>query len=261
MILLVFFLCCYSTQAQVIVDETQYTDETESEVADSTLRIQPDTTFYFSGIELSKNHVDSLKKLKSYSYISTLEKYLRTQKHASGDKNEEDRSGTVERTKSAKRNSWFSKMTGKWEFNFMLWMLATFFILVAAYFFFVRNRLFIKETRLQQVIVDAEQEEGGIHNYETAYLSAKSKNDYRAALKFLFLHSLYLLSEKGKLAFSPDKTNQDYLLELPINFQKDFAVISLAYEYIWYGRQPLNPETFAQKEKIFLHFIDRIQAA
>lgn len=254
--LLCFCMFCFTTTAQIIVEETDSSEEMEDKLV-----IQPDTNFYFTGNEIRRGHIDSLKKLKAYSYIHTLKAYLESQKKAAQKKSGNNDYYNRERSNSAQGNGWFNKLSRTWEFKFVLWLLALFFILVIAYFFFVRNRLFSKKSQLKKVIVQPENEPAELHNFEKAYVSAKSKNDFRTAIKFLFLHNLYLLSQKELIAYSPDKTNHDYLLELPLIFQKDFATISLAYEYIWYGQQPLDAITFEEKESIFFHFISRIQAA
>ncbi len=247
---------CCTTEAQIIVEENNVSEEMED-----SLIIPTDTTFYFTGNEIRRSHVDSLKKLKAYNYIYSLKTYLESQKKSAQKSNEKNKYHNEERSHSAQGNGWLNYLSHTWEFKFVLWLLAIFFIGVIAYFFFVRNRVFSKKSQSNKVIIQQEDEPAALHDLEKAYIAAKSKKDFRTAIKFLFLHSLYLLSQKELLAYTSDKTNHDYLLELPLMFQKDFATISLAYEYIWYGQQPLDAKIFEEKEILFILFINRIQAA
>ncbi len=254
--LLSFCMFCCTTEAQIIVEENNVSEEMED-----SLIIPTDTTFYFTATEFRQNHIDSLKKLKAYNYSNSLKTYLESQKKAAQKKSENNNYHNDERSHSAPGNGWLNNLSRTWEFKFVLWLLAIFFIGVIAYFFFVRNRVFSKQSQSNKVIIQPEDEPAALHDLEKAYIAAKSKKDFRTSIKFLFLHSLYLLSQKELVAYTSDKTNHDYLLELPLTFQKDFATISLAYEYIWYGQQPLDAKTFEEKESLFILFINRIQAA
>ncbi len=254
-----FFLLCYAVPAQTSMDGAVDFENIEDTLEENTTDIQPDTNFYFSGFLYQKQNIDSLKKLNAYHYISTIENYLKAQKNISLKKIQNPQNTSSENGQKQYKTSWLQKMTSKWEFNFMLWMLAIFFIVMLCYFFIVRNRIFSKRSSTLAVNIEPENNEIEMHDYEKAYLSAKMKNDFRTAIKFLFLHTLYLLSQKDLVSFSPDKTNHDYFLELPSTWQKDFASISLAYEYIWYGRQVLDIIQFGEKEKIFSQLIDRIK--
>lgn len=252
-------LFCFKTEAQTVVE--QISEDTSAEETQPVAEVEPDTTFYYTGNVIKEHHLDSLKKVSDYAYLNSIEKYLKERKQQAEGKLKEPVSSYSKKTVSSDKGSWFNKMTGKWEFKVMLGLLAVFFILVILYFFFVRNRLFSTNTRLKNVSVEPEDEKVEMHDFEKAYLLAKSKNDHRTAVKFLFLHCLYLLSEKQLVSFSIDKTNHEYLLEMPAHLQKDFARISLTYEYIWYGRQPLDAILFSEKENLYFQFINRIQTS
>ncbi len=84
---------------------------------------------------------------------------------------------------------------------------------------------------------------------------AKSENDYRLAIRWLYLKQLFLLNEKNKIAWQPYKTNMDYLNELhKSNHRQAFKDISKIYEYVWYGKYTVDQTNFNALEQQFKRF-------
>ncbi|MRG46718.1 DUF4129 domain-containing protein [Chitinophaga sp. SYP-B3965] len=95
----------------------------------------------------------------------------------------------------------------------------------------------------------------GPQNYDALARAAIAAGNWREAVRMRYLHSLQLLEAKQLIAPGKDKTNMDYLRELASTaWYKPFATLTLHYEYIWYGQQPLNNGQFSQLEEQFSAF-------
>jgi hypothetical protein len=71
---------------------------------------------------------------------------------------------------------------------------------------------------------------------------AVAAGNYRQATRYLYLLTLHKLGERGLVTLAPHKTNQQYQQELGAAQGKaDFAALTLAYEFIWFGKY--TPQT------------------
>ena len=87
-------------------------------------------------------------------------------------------------------------------------------------------------------------------NYHREIDKAVKNGNYRLGVRLLFLRLLRKLSDKHIIQYKQDSTNFDYLLQLsPTNYYKDFFRITRNYEYSWYGKFDVNPETFTVIQK------------
>lgn len=79
--------------------------------------------------------------------------------------------------------------------------------------------------------------------------------DYRLAIRWLYLKQLYVLNEKKAINYQPYKTNIDYSHELlNASFLQSFKSISRIYDYVWYGEYPINIKTYQAFESEFKQF-------
>lgn len=79
--------------------------------------------------------------------------------------------------------------------------------------------------------------------------------DYRLAIRWLYLKQLYVLNEKKAINYQPYKTNIDYSHELlNASFLQSFKSISRIYDYVWYGEYPINAKTYQEFESEFKQF-------
>lgn len=79
--------------------------------------------------------------------------------------------------------------------------------------------------------------------------------DYRLAIRWLYLKQLYVLNEKKAINYQPYKTNIDYSNELlNASFLQSFKSISRIYDYVWYGEYPINIKTYQAFESEFKQF-------
>lgn len=129
-------------------------------------------------------------------------------------------------------------------------------LLLAGIILFIRKNDILLFRRSHQQTATAEVlTEQGPQNYDALARAAITAGNWREAVRMRYLHTLQLLENKQLIAPGKDKTNMDYLRELSSTaWHKPFATLTLHYEYIWYGQQPLNDGQFSQLEEQFSAF-------
>ncbi len=96
--------------------------------------------------------------------------------------------------------------------------------------------------------------EENIHemNFEKLIEEAKSRKDYRLAIRLIFLFSLKMLSDKHHIYWEPGKTNHDYLNELQTKELKSgLRELNYYFEYAWYGNFAVNASLFTTVNNTF----------
>ncbi len=84
---------------------------------------------------------------------------------------------------------------------------------------------------------------------------AFQEEDYRLAIRWLYLKQLYLLNEKNHIAYQPFKTNIDYTHELSkSSLLNAFTAISRVYDYVWYGKYSITHTEYQSFENEFKQF-------
>ncbi|MCK7558352.1 hypothetical protein MKQ70_26460 [Chitinophaga sedimenti] len=90
--------------------------------------------------------------------------------------------------------------------------------------------------------------------------AAAQEGNFRQAVRYLYLYSLDLLHRKGMVVMMADKTNADYLRELRGNpYYKTFSLLTLAYEYVWFGHMNLGKEQFDELNGRFVAFKNELK--
>ncbi|MEP7318149.1 MAG: DUF4129 domain-containing protein [Panacibacter sp.] len=100
-------------------------------------------------------------------------------------------------------------------------------------------------------------EDENIHaiSFESAIQQALQNGNYRLAIRYLYLQSLKILTDKNLIAWLPNKTNTDYLRELnKTGIQQPFRDITNIFEYAWYGNLTVTEEDFGGMQEEFLKF-------
>ncbi len=73
-------------------------------------------------------------------------------------------------------------------------------------------------------------------NLDDLIANALQQNDYRLAIRYMYLKTLKDLSVKNLIDWDFEKTNIDYYNELKSPaLQQNFKTVSYLYEHIWYG--------------------------
>lgn len=75
--------------------------------------------------------------------------------------------------------------------------------------------------------------------------TAEAANDFRNALRFLYLSAILNLQERGRLPYDKSLTNREYLHQgrVDSNLQATLAPIIAVFDEVWYGHKPCDAET------------------
>jgi hypothetical protein len=85
--------------------------------------------------------------------------------------------------------------------------------------------------------------------------------DHRQAVRYLYLKSLRLLSDRGLIRLHQESTNQEYLAQLGSNPHRGpFSDLTIAYEKVWYGEFPLNDGQFGRLHQYFEDFYKTVRS-
>lgn len=96
-------------------------------------------------------------------------------------------------------------------------------------------------------------------NYQKEIDKAAAQENYRLAVRLMFLRLLKRMSEKNVISYKQDKTNLDYLMQLySTRYYHDFFRITRHYEYSWYGKFEVSRDAYQQISKEMLQFENQL---
>ena len=97
----------------------------------------------------------------------------------------------------------------------------------------------VAETALEQV----ETERAALARAD----SAEAANDFRSALRFLYLSAIFHLQERGVLPYDKSLTNREYLHQAQVDIDLHTALgpAITVFDEVWYGHKPCDAETVA----------------
>jgi len=85
-----------------------------------------------------------------------------------------------------------------------------------------------------------------------------ASNEYRMAIRYLYLKTLKVLNENNSIKLHAKATNNDYLQQMRGSAKyNDFALLTRVYEYVWYGEFQPAVQQFEKIHANFKHFISR----
>ena len=78
--------------------------------------------------------------------------------------------------------------------------------------------------------------------------TAEAANDFRSALRFLYLSAILHLQERGVLPYDKSLTNREYLHQAQedVNLQAALGPAVTVFDEVWYGHKPCDAETLAE---------------
>lgn len=89
---------------------------------------------------------------------------------------------------------------------------------------------------------------------------ALARSDFRQALRISFLMVLQELHQRELIGWKREKTNADYLSELPSAGMRDsFGILSTIFSWTWYGEYPVDKPAFDRVYPLFTHFLQSIK--
>jgi Domain of unknown function (DUF4129) len=85
--------------------------------------------------------------------------------------------------------------------------------------------------------------------------------DHRQAVRYLYLKSLRMLSDRGLIRLHLQSTNREYLAQLGNDPHRGpFSELTFAYEKVWYGEFPLNDTQFDRLHRYFEDFYKTVRS-
>lgn len=92
-------------------------------------------------------------------------------------------------------------------------------------------------------------------DFEPEIEKAITRNDYRLAVRMLYLKCLKKLSDSGAISWQIDKTNSNYIAELENSILKEkFTYLTDRFEIIWYGEFNIDQSVFLKIHTDFKDF-------
>lgn len=98
-------------------------------------------------------------------------------------------------------------------------------------------------------------------NFDQLLTQAKKQGNYRRGVRLLYLETLKMLSEKNIIRYAKHKTNYEYLLAMRKHpLFKDFEMLTLQFDYVWYGNFDIDEAGFEKMTQTFRHFQSNLTA-
>lgn len=97
-------------------------------------------------------------------------------------------------------------------------------------------------------------------NIKSLIKEAENEGDYRLAIRYYYLLVLKTLSVQDFIKYEDDKTNAEYLNEVnEKHFSPQFKYTSYLYNYIWYGKFPVNNKKYDNAKNNFVSLLNSIK--
>ena len=92
-------------------------------------------------------------------------------------------------------------------------------------------------------------------DFDSEIEKAIAQNNYRLAVRMLYLKCLKQLSDTQLIQWQLDKTNSAYINELTDpGQQQTFKLITRQFEYVWYGNFGIDKQAFSNIDALFQDF-------
>ena len=205
-----------------------------------------DTTLYENRIQFYKDSIKNWKTLREYAYTKYLDSLLRNKKP---DKQPEYKPNT------SSGPGVFSGILSSGIMKIVLFTLAIAFVLFVIYRLFITEGAFKRKTKAVENATELQEEEiiTKESDFDRLIRIALQNNNHRQAVRYQFLRTLHKLSEKNFVELAPDKTNFQYVREIQnMQYQNEFAALTLNYEYVWYGEFNIDQTVYQKIENRFI---------
>lgn len=98
------------------------------------------------------------------------------------------------------------------------------------------------------------------NDFASLIQNAKSRKEFRKAIRYYYLWVLQKLSDKKLIRWDRDKTDYDYYLELSENsIRKDFSENAYIFDHVWYGNFQMSEKEFKLAESLFNRTLDKLK--
>ena len=156
------------------------------------------------------------------------------------------------------------RLLGSKVFRYFFWLLLGGLLLYAIIRIIAENnmRLFYRSpSKKRGGAVQEEQTDGVEEDLDGQLQHFLQVRDHRQAVRYLYLKSLRLLSDRGLIRLHRESTNRQYLAQLGSNPHRGpFADLTIAYEKVWYGEFPLSDGQFGRLHQYFEDFYKTVRS-
>lgn len=157
----------------------------------------------------------------------------------------------------------FRFLSSTW-FRYFIWILLGVILLYAIIRIIAENnmRLFYRSPRKKGgAAVEEEQSDEVEEDLDGQLQHFLQIRDHRQAVRYLYLKSLRLLSDRGLIRLHRQSTNQEYLAQLGGDPHRGpFSDLTSAYEKVWYGEFPLSDGQFGRLHQYFEDFYKTVRS-
>jgi hypothetical protein len=226
------------------VEAAPYDDDYHSSKADEEEVMSYDTILDIHSIQISADSIRSLKNKKELRYLSNLDSVLDAQQRQL----EEERGSNGPRFSMGSPDTSFLRQ--------LMWLLAICFVAFVVYQL-LQNKGFFKGGSRKLVRSESTASEADDImelNIDHLLLQAEQQGDYRLATRYQFIKTLQQLHDKQLIEFAADKTNRQYLYELPAHCQQTFSTIVLQYEHVWFGNMEIDQPVYHKIISLYSQF-------
>lgn len=249
--------CCFKSTAQdtnyvyrdssllnVNVDDTAATQDTSDEDNDE---YEADTVLKNNQLFIEPDSVSVLKRSKSFAYAKNLDSLLNAYQLSLRKQEQPDE----------KKLSWLEAILFSSVTVYFFWLLAISFIAFILFKLFFTQGFFQRPYAKTNVTALPDEALHSLADTDYGKLIAQAvgSGDYRMAVRYHYLQTLQKLAAKGVIEFTPDKTNHQYVMELLGKpYKNAFALLTLHYEYVWYGEFEIDATIFEMVQTKFKQF-------
>ncbi len=139
----------------------------------------------------------------------------------------------------------------------IVFYVAFFFLIIFLLFqlFNIKVRSLFYSNNKQEVSFSEIEENIDNMNLDKLIIVQITNKNYRAAVRFMYLKTLKILNESGKIIWKKDKTNDKYIGDLAETlYVERFKDLTLKYECIWYGHFHIEESNFNKIDIEFRNF-------
>ncbi len=202
--------------------------------------------------------IQKFRRSREFTYMNDIDSILRTENDLKKDSVKLDES--IRKRKAANDFSSINRILNSTPMQVFFWTLAFLFVTLISYRLLFKNKVLkIRKAKAIENIEDEHpQELAEVSTYEALISKAEDDGNYNLAIRYLFLKTLKNLKDKGIISFTASKTNKQYLEEVNAkNGPERFEFLIYNYEYAWYGKFPIDINTYQHLKKEFQLFNEK----
>jgi hypothetical protein len=141
-------------------------------------------------------------------------------------------------------------------FKMFLYFVVAALIGYVLFLFFKNNEFSFKRSRKKTVVTETPWEEvEHFEDWELALKKAEDAQDYRLAVRILYLQTLQKLNNQSLISYAEEKTNWHYVQKVfGTTYYEPFKVLTTYFDYIWYGNYNVEQERYQEVKNSFINF-------